>query len=59
MSTGFGTHSTFQPLRRYPFVFAETGPEQLTVCIDEGFPGFNGTEGETLFQENGEVTPFS
>ncbi len=35
-------------VRRYPFVFAETGPEQLTVCIDESFPGFNDTEGETL-----------
>lgn len=45
-------------VRRYPFVFAETGPDQLTACMDESFPGFSQTEGEALFRDNGESTPF-
>lgn len=41
-------------VRRYPFVFAETGPEQLTLCVDRDFEGFNEEEGEALFEEGGE-----
>ena len=41
-------------IRRYPFVFAETGPDQLSVCIDESYAGFNNAEGEPLFDEAGE-----
>ena len=41
-------------IRRYPFVFAETGPDQLSVCIDESYAGFNDAEGEPLFDEAGE-----
>ncbi len=44
-------------IRRYPFVFSENGPDQLTVCFDRDFPGFNDTDGEALF-ENGEPTMF-
>lgn len=44
-------------IRRYPFVFSENGTEQLTVCFDRDFPGFNDEEGEALFA-NGEPTPF-
>ncbi len=37
-------------VRRYPFVLAETGEGgQRAVCIDEGYPGFDQTEGEPLF----------
>jgi hypothetical protein len=41
-------------IRRYPFVFAQTGADQLTVCIDESYPGFDDGEGEPLFDETGE-----
>lgn len=43
-------------VRRYPFVLAETGEQgQRMVCVDEGFPGLNESEGEPLF-EDGEPT---
>lgn len=41
-------------VRRYPFIFAETGPDQLTLCIDRDFEGFNETEGLPLFNDDGE-----
>jgi hypothetical protein len=44
-------------IRRYPFVFAETGADQLTVCIDESFAGFNEAEGEPLFNAGGDPAP--
>jgi hypothetical protein len=31
-------------VRRYPFVVAQLAPEQLTVCIDEAYAGFNESE---------------
>ena len=40
-------------IRRYPFVFAETGVDQLSVCIDESYAGFNESAGEPLFDEAG------
>lgn len=44
-------------VRRYPFVFAQTGPDQLTVCFDEACPALNDTEGAPLFEDNGEPAP--
>ena len=44
-------------VRRYPFVFAQTGPEQLTVCFDEVCPALNDVEGVPLFEDNGEPAP--
>jgi len=41
-------------IRRYPFVFAQTGPDQLSVCIDESYSGFDESEGEPLFDDSGE-----
>ncbi len=41
-------------IRRYPFVFAQTGVDQLSVCIDESYPGFDDSAGEPLFDEAGE-----
>ncbi len=41
-------------VRRYPFVFAETGPDQLTLCIDHDYEGFNEKEGVALFEEGGQ-----
>jgi hypothetical protein len=40
--------------RRYPFVFAETAPDQLTVCFDQACPALNNTDGAALFDDNGE-----
>lgn len=44
-------------IRRYPFVFAETGADQLSVCIDESYAGFGDSLGEPLFDEVGEPAP--
>ena len=42
-------------VRRYPFVLAETGTEDnLTVCIDEAYKGYDAEEGVLLFDEAGE-----
>ena len=44
-------------VRRYPFVLAEkpagTEGEDFTVFLDEAYTGFNTSEGEPLFQEDG------
>jgi hypothetical protein len=45
-------------LRRYPFVLAEIPDHSLAVCIDEAYPGLGETEGQALFEENGQETPF-
>ena len=37
-------------VRRYPFIFAETGPDQLTLCLDMDYSGLNENEGEALFE---------
>jgi len=37
-------------VRRYPFIFAETGPDQLTLCLDMDYSGLNETEGQALFE---------
>jgi hypothetical protein len=41
-------------VRRYPFVFAETAPEQYTVCIDTTSELLDEKEGVPLFESNGE-----
>lgn len=47
-------------IRRYPFVLAEKPDgepgEDLTVFLDEDFAGFDKTEGERLFNEDGTDT---
>jgi len=45
-------------VRRYPFVLAEGTNNQFTVCVDEAYPGLGETEGQALFDEKGENTPF-
>ena len=46
-------------VRRYPFVLAQApGEQQLAVCVDEAFAGWNISEGEPLFDEQGADTPF-
>ena len=44
-------------VRRYPFIFAETGPDQLTVCFDEACEALNESEGTPLFTEAGDAGP--
>ena len=42
-------------IRRYPFVLAESGDsDQCTVCVDESYAGLNESEGEALFEADGE-----
>ena len=56
---GHWDRDTYIPafVRRYPFVLAEkpAGAEgdDFTVFLDEAYKGFNSTEGERLFQEDG------
>lgn len=46
-------------LRRYPFVFASTAPDTLTLCIDETYPGCNREgRGERLFDADGQHTGY-
>lgn len=46
--------------RRYPFVFSSADDGQtFTLCIDEGYPGFNQEgRGERLFDDKGERTGY-
>jgi len=48
--------------RRYPFILAvnktDGGEDQFTVCIDEGYPGFNTKKnGKPLFDTKGNESP--
>ena len=45
-------------VRRYPFVLAQVNGDQLAMCIDEAYKGFNLKEGDALFDEQGANTPF-
>jgi hypothetical protein len=46
-------------LRRYPFVLAQLpGQQELGLCVDEAFAGWNETQGEALFDAQGHDTPF-
>ncbi len=46
-------------IRRYPFVLAQANAgDQLTVCIDESYPGFGADEGQPLFNDKGESSDY-
>ena len=47
-------------LRRYPFAMArmDQNSDQMAVCFDSEWSGFNETEGNELFTEAGEPTQF-
>ena len=45
-------------VRRYPFVLAQLPGQAMAACIDEAYGGFSDTEGEALFDEQGQETPF-
>ena len=44
-------------VRRFPFVLAPS-QEQLLVCIDSGHPAVGDANGQALFTQEGEPTPF-
>jgi hypothetical protein len=44
-------------VRRYPFVFVETAPDNFTVCIDPSSKFLDENEGVPLFGEDGEPSP--
>jgi hypothetical protein len=45
-------------VRRYPFVLAALPGQGMAVCIDEAFEGVNETEGDALFDAQGNDTPY-
>ncbi|UVE18468.1 SapC family protein [Pseudomonas sp. LS44] len=47
--------NTYVPafVRRYPFVLAQDDAQNLTVCIDAAYPGWNQEEGRELFTGEG------
>lgn len=46
-------------IRRYPFVLAKSDAgQEMTVCIDESYPGFGADEGLPLFSKGGEPTDY-
>ncbi|HEV8689205.1 MAG TPA: SapC family protein [Ideonella sp.] len=45
-------------LRAYPFAMAPTPDQQFVVCFDESSPVFSKEQGERLFKDDGEPTPY-
>lgn len=45
-------------LRAYPFTMARTQPDQWAVAMDRSWKGFSETDGERLFDDQGEPTPY-
>ncbi|MBN8487303.1 MAG: SapC family protein [Burkholderiales bacterium] len=45
-------------LRAYPFTMARTSPDQWAVAIDRSWKGLSETEGERLFDDQGEPTTY-
>jgi hypothetical protein len=53
-------NTTYIPayIRRYPFILADTGTQELPVCIDQSFDGLNIEGGQRLFTEQGDPTDY-
>ncbi|WP_282057824.1 SapC family protein [Lentibacter algarum] len=46
-------------LRRYPFIFARSEPDTMTMCLDEAYSGINRDgRGERLFDADGNRTQY-
>ncbi len=45
-------------IRRYPFVLADVGNDELVVCIDENHPAVGDKAGQAIFTPEGGPTPF-
>ncbi|MBM7063199.1 SapC family protein [Pseudomonas sp. UL073] len=52
--------NTYVPafVRRYPFVMAQDGSENFTVCFDAAYSGWNEEEGRELFGAEGENSAY-
>lgn len=46
-------------MRRYPFVMARVNQDDWAVCIDADWAGFNETDGEALFNDDGQPSEFT
>ncbi len=57
---GHWRSGTYMPafVRRYPFVLAQSGGDDYSVCIDESHSGFGTEHGEALFDGEGLDTEF-
>jgi len=58
LQPGGGWRTPYVPavLRRYPFAMVQSSPDQLAVCFDRGYDGLSDTEGQPLFQSDGQPT---
>ena len=45
-------------LRLYPFCIGRLDAERFAICLDSGWSGLSGTEGERLFDAEGQQSPF-
>lgn len=45
-------------VRRYPFVLAQDGAQNFTVCLDAAYEGWNESEGKALFEADGSNSAF-
>jgi SapC len=45
-------------LRRYPFAYVRTQPDQISLVVDEAYEGLNDSEGELLITTAGEPTEY-
>ena len=52
-----GWNSRYVPafVRRYPFILADAGGNQLVLCLDENFEGLNTEDGVALFDDGKET----
>ncbi len=57
-ANGWRTRYVPAVLRLYPFALARVAPTEMVVCVDESWPGF-GTQGQALFNDNGEPSEFT
>lgn len=59
-ATPTGWRARYVPamLRAYPFAMANVAKDQYAVAIDESWAGWSQTEGQALFDEQGEATPY-
>jgi len=46
-------------LRLFPFALARVAPTEMVVCFDESWVGFGTSEGEALFNAQGEPSEFT
>jgi len=45
-------------IRQYPFILAQVSDQEMAVCVDEASAALGTKEGDALFDEAGDTTPF-